>query len=230
MEAGRGEPQTSTARPAAQPRAGPEPAKAPDGGRREEAAARSGGRRSEGGRPAPRLPGGWTRAAGRAAGRARGEVSSCFPGCAAARGLGRWPPARETVFLRLKASPLPPGGARRCGRVEAGGGPHPRCPPRRNPPRWAPSRGPSPGPAAGPPDSSGRGGAGRGAGLDRCPPHRSGKPRLARRSSDAQVPRGGESRCGWSPGLSPAALAHVGVLSPRHLSAVLAHSLWPGAQ
>lgn len=221
-----GSPETSTARERAQPRTGPGACEGPRrrqarGGRSK--SRRRGGARGgrPGGRPAPRLPRpGWApRRRGR---RERGQDAGrseqlFFPGCsAAARGLGRWPPARETVFFFLfKASPLPPGGARGCRRVEAGGGPHPRCPPRQNPPpRGALSRGPSPGPAR--PAArffwAGRGGR---------PGH---PPAPLKRETEAEgraaaLPRSrgeGEARWGWNPGVSlfPASLAHVGVLPP----------------
>ena len=125
---------------------------------------RRGGARGEEGRAAgplraspgraglPRPPGSRERA-----GRTQGEVSSCFPwlerGAAAARGAGTLAPGQGDSFFLFKASSLPPGGARVCGRVEArGGGPRPRCPPRRNPPppRWARSSEPSPGTAGRP--------------------------------------------------------------------------------
>ena len=172
------------------------PAKAPDRGRREEAAASRGGEeeRGEEGRAAGRLraspgraglPGG--REAG-SAGRTQGEVSSCFPWLQRGGGEGAGTLASGQgdsfffffFFFLFKASPLPPGGARGCGRVEAGGGPLCRCPPRRNP---LPRPGPLPegshlGPLARPPDSSGRGGARRGDSLDFCLSHQSGKPTL----------------------------------------------------
>lgn len=45
--------------------------------------------------------------------------------------------------------------------------------------------GPHLGPSAGPPDSSGRGGE---AGLDLCPPHQSGKPRLRAGAEERPCP------------------------------------------
>lgn len=235
-----GSPETSTAQKAAQPRAGPGPAKAPDGGRREEAAPSSGGEeeRGEEGRVAgplraspgrAGLPGG--REAG-SAGRTQGEVSSCFPWLqrGGGEGAGTLAPGQGDsffFFFLFKASPLPPGGARRCGRVEAGGGPHPTCPPRRNPPpRAGPfPEGPHLGPLAGPPDSSGAGRGGRPRPL----------PAPSKRETEAggggsALPRlhgGGEARWGWNPGLSlyPASLAYVGILSPQsHFPFVLVHS------
>lgn len=133
---------------------------------------RRGGARGEEGRAAgplraspgraglPRPPGSRERA-----GRTQGEVSSCFPwlerGAAAARGAGTLAPGQGDSFFLFKASSLPPGGARVCGRVEAGGGavPTPDARPAGTRRRRA---GPAPanphlGPLAAPPDSSGRG-------------------------------------------------------------------------
>lgn len=117
-------------------------------------------------------------------------MSSCFPWLrrGGGEGAGTLAPGQgDSFFFLFKASPLPPGGARGCRRVEAGGGPHPRCPPRQNPPpRAGPfPEGPHLGLSAGPPDSSGRGGE---AGLDLCPPHQSGKPRLRAGAEERPCP------------------------------------------
>lgn len=136
----------------------------------------------------------------RGAGRSEQLFSLAAP---AARGLGRWPPARETVFFLLQASPLPPGGARRCGRAELGAVPTPDGRPAGTA-RWAGSRGPSPGPRPGhriPP-----GGAG-------------GRPRPRSAPSKRETEPGAEEqlcpvpRRRGVPGRldpSPAPLAHVG--------------------
>ncbi|XP_053058908.1 collagen alpha-1(I) chain-like [Acinonyx jubatus] len=241
MEAGpRGAQKLPEPREGAQPRAGAGGLRRP----RSEAAARRpsglrrrGGARGEEGRAAgplraspgraglPRPPGSRERA-----GRTQGEVSSCFPwlrrGGGGEGGLGRWPRARETVFFffffpsfkRRRCRPEERGraGGRRPGWV--GGGPHPRCPPRRNPPpppRWAPARGPSPGP----PDSSGRGGE-------------AASERETEAGGGIRGPAGSRGRRGGQVGLEPrplspfpASLAHVGGSPPQsHFSLVPLHS------
>lgn len=165
-----GSPETSTARERAQPRTGPGACEGPRrrqarGGRSK--SRRRGGARGgrPGGRPAPRLPRpGWApRRRGR---RERGQDAGrseqlFFPGCsAAARGLGRWPPARETVFFFCLKR-------RRCRLEERGGAggwrlgavPTPDARPARTRRRAGPfPEGPHLGRPARPPDSSGRGG------------------------------------------------------------------------
>lgn len=194
MEAGlRGAQKLPPPREGAPPRAGAGGLRRPRteaGARRPEqveAERRREGKGRLGGRPAPRLPRpGWAPAAagkqgarGADAGRSEQLFSLAGARRGGGEGAGTLAPGQGDSFFRFKASSLPPGGARVCGRVEAGGGPRPRCPPRRNPPpppRWARSRGPSPGTAGRP-----AGFLRAGPGGPRPPPargHQSGPPRL----------------------------------------------------
>lgn len=156
---------------------GPGPAKAPDGGRREEAAASRGGEeeRGEEGRAAgplhaspgqAGLPGGGDAGS---AGRTQGEVSSCFPWLQrrGGEGAGTLAPGQgDSFFLCLKR--------RRCRLEERGGAggwrlgavPAPDARPARTRRRAGHfPEGPHLGQPARPPDSSGRGGE---VGLDLC--------------------------------------------------------------
>lgn len=178
-----------------------EPQSAAGAGRpeRAEAERRSEGRGRPGGRPAPRLPRpGWAPAG---AGK-QGEVSSCFPwlerGAAAARGLGRWPRARETVFFCLKRRRGRPEARGCAGRRRPGGGPRPRCPP---PPEPAAA-------ALGPFQRAltwDRRPRFLRAGWRACPAqlpvHQSGKPRLGEGGRPCPGHAVGEARWSWRPGL-----------------------------
>lgn len=195
---------------------------------------RRGGARGEEGRAAgplraspgraglPRPPGSRERA-----GRTQGEVSSCFPwlerGAAAARGAGTLAPGQGDSFFLFKASSLPPGGARVCGRVEAWGG---RSPPQMpGPPepaaaalgplqlaltwdRWPPRRIPP-------------GGAGRPAPTS-APQHPSGKPRLGEEDGPgpgvARLVGGQVVLEPRAPSPGPASLAHAGSHHPSVIS------------